>query len=248
MKTPPPATPPQSPTIQPQKSTQETPVFKPPEEPKKPKNKLVPLLAFLLIATLGVAGYFGWENYKYKLVGNKNENREALEESPALSSSVYSGKNTVLSICSDLSKGECDKLLNYQLEGWKITKAYRGPEYEDWPTDTINLLMPYVFFNIEYTITVNKEDKKIISRLPEPSIFENFIKQTLKDDKLNALLEGSKLVTPNHTLIRDKDDYFEFQASFFTSPGCSKIYFIKFSELGEILESDETKPWCPGPL
>jgi cytoskeletal protein RodZ len=59
MENPPPVAPPQSPTIQPQKPSQEPPVIKPPEEPK---NKLIPLLVFLLLAALGVAGYFGWQN------------------------------------------------------------------------------------------------------------------------------------------------------------------------------------------
>jgi len=65
MDNPPPAIPPQSPTIQPQKPSQEPPVIKPTEE--KPKNKLVPLLVFLLLVALGVAGYFGWQNYQLKL-------------------------------------------------------------------------------------------------------------------------------------------------------------------------------------
>jgi len=67
MENPPPAIPQQSPTIQPQKPSQEPPVFKPSEESKKPKNKLIPLLVFLLIVALGVAGYFGWQNYQLKL-------------------------------------------------------------------------------------------------------------------------------------------------------------------------------------
>jgi len=47
--------------------TPEPPVFKPSEEPKKPKNKLVSLLVFLLLVALGVIGYFGWQNYQLKL-------------------------------------------------------------------------------------------------------------------------------------------------------------------------------------
>jgi len=66
MENPSPAIPPTSPTIQPQKSPSDLPVIKPTEE-EKPKNKLVPFLVFLFIAALGVAGYFGWQNYQLKL-------------------------------------------------------------------------------------------------------------------------------------------------------------------------------------
>ncbi len=65
MENPPPVISSQSSTIQPQKSPQEFPVIKPTEE--KPKNKLVPLLVFLLLAALGVASYFGWQNYQLRL-------------------------------------------------------------------------------------------------------------------------------------------------------------------------------------
>jgi hypothetical protein len=47
--------------------TPEPPVFKPSEEPKKPRSKIVPVLVFLLLVALGVAGYFGWQNYQLKL-------------------------------------------------------------------------------------------------------------------------------------------------------------------------------------
>jgi len=51
----------------PKPDTSEPPVFKPPEESKKATNKLIPLLIFFLLVALGVAGYFGWQNYQLKL-------------------------------------------------------------------------------------------------------------------------------------------------------------------------------------
>jgi len=50
----------------PQSPIAKPPIFKPPEV-KESKNKLVLFLIFLLMAAIGMAGYFGLENYQLKL-------------------------------------------------------------------------------------------------------------------------------------------------------------------------------------
>jgi len=59
MENSPPATP-LSPTSSDKSTPSEPPIVNPVS--KKPKNKLVPLLVFLLLAALTIAGYFGWQN------------------------------------------------------------------------------------------------------------------------------------------------------------------------------------------
>jgi len=81
MENPPPVIPQQSPIVQPQKLSQEPPIFKPPDEPK-PKNKLIPLLVFLLLIALGMAGRFGWQNYQMRL------EKEVVDVEPEASSVV----------------------------------------------------------------------------------------------------------------------------------------------------------------
>lgn len=202
---------------------------------KKKVGLFVGAVALVLIF-LGSTGFFVYKNFK---------------------------QGRGFSYACSLVQSDCQRLENYQDNGWSINKVKVEPGYENFPNEVVKLSKKISSFTVYYSVVVSKEDKKIISRLPEPLIFNNVLQEAQKDNLLISLLDTGK---PLDAKIIDRKllpweeetthkgaDYFEFVVIFSAGKdshgvGCTKSYFMQFTESGEILKQEESSPYCPGPL
>lgn len=196
---------------------------------------------------------------------NQITNRQPIIEQSTIPPTQTIINPTVLSTtCSNLTQGDCQKLENYQSSGWNINKVKIQPGYENSPNEVVILSKKTTSFIVKYSLIISKEEKKIISRLPEPQIFNNILQEAQKDNLLISLIDTGKLISDVKVIdrkllpweegsVHKGADYFELVAEFSTGEDkygveCTKSYFIQFTESGEILKHETTESYCPGPL
>ena len=204
------------------------------------KIKSKRLSLFSLMAAIILIIYFGLQVY------TSREQADNLFQLPLFDKSHF--------YCKFLKSTECQKLTEYEKHGWIINITNPGFDGKNDPNEGYTLKKQTILFNIEYFIHASKAKKQLESRLPSADVLETVILKILKNKQLINLLNTYELVIPNSTRIIDRkqlpiekdDNYFSFQAEFLVRIGCTKLYSVNFLENGQILETKETKEYCPG--